>query len=709
MTMRGMILGTAAYMSPEQAKGKAVDRRADIWAFGCVLYEMITGRRAFGGDDVTDTITSVMRDTPDWSVLPAATPVAIRRLLERSLDKDPRRRTPHIAVARQTIEDAALPGERESDGGARVAARSAWPGYAWRIAMWVASVTVGVAGYLWLRPQPWPSDTMYRATLLVPENINPRAPSQRFAISPDGRYLAYAAASSAESRIRLWIRPLNAAEATQVPASDGAMAPFWSPDSRFVAFHADGELKKAPISGGPAVVICAASGTMPGAWNAADVIVFADGQTLSSVSARGGTAEPITTLEAGETHHDFPHFLPDGRHLIYAAYKGFESAGTFIASLGGGPRARLMDGSSNAQYASGHLLFVRETTLYAQGFDPSRRALTGEAVPIVETVLPNLTARPAGAFSVSQTGALVYQTALGLMGGGARLVWSTRGGQQTVVVDEPAVYRDIALSRDGRQAAIVPLDPRGRSDLWLLDLSRGVRTRFTFNSTTTSAVWSPDARSVIYSANPVNDLDMFRKSVDGGEERPVLEPRYAVRGGQSPYSWSPDGRVLLFDQFMGSNDVWALPLDGTGEPSPVAATPFSERWAQFSPDGRWIAYSSDESGRREVYLVRSGGAGGRQQVSVSGGNYPRWSRDGRELFFHSLDNKIVAARIAAAGDRIEVGALTPLFDARAPDGFARFFYDVAPDGRFLLSVPPPTSSVGQVNLLVNWPRIVASR
>ena len=721
MTMRGAILGTAAYMSPEQAKGRAVDKRADVWAFGCVLYEMLAGKQAFAGEDVTDTLTAVLRDTPDWNALPAATPAPIRTLLRRCIEKDPRKRTPHMAMARIEIDDVL------SGGGNHLAAgpspQSTLRRRRSRTPEWVLIAAIGLlvaaaTGY-WAgaRRSVNQSAVPYRSAIVIDENLNPRAPSQRFAISPDGRKFVYAAVSGGEARPRLLLRNLDDTTSHPLAGTEGALGPFWSPDSRFVAFFSAAELKKVDITSRvPAVTIAAnavpdtggATGPaatvlgMPGSWNQDNVIIYGAGGGLMRVPASGGTPEPLTALGANETTHDFPSFLPDGRHFVYAAYDSLAPAGLYVGSLDGSPPVRLMDDSSNAVYANGLLVFMRGPTLMVQPFDPERRTLAGEARPLVSAVLPNITARPGAAFSVSQSGAMVYQSTTG--SAGTRLVFSTRDGVHTPIAEEEAPYRDMKLSKDGTRLLFSPLDERGRSDIWIVNLTRGARSRLTFTGTAQTATWSHDGRSIVFNGG-LNRPGLIQKSVDGsGAER-------AVGGGDKearlPSDVSADGRMLLYESFLPStsNNIWAMPLDGTGEPIPVAVTRFSERWAQFSPDGRWVAYTSDESGPREIYVTRFRGEG-RWQVSSAGGSYPRWSSDGRELYFYTPNNKISAVRIAASGDALEVGPVTPLFDARPPSGFGRYFYDVAPDGRFLLTVPTSTNTSTMVTLFVNWPATV---
>jgi Tol biopolymer transport system component len=339
----------------------------------------------------------------------------------------------------------------------------------------------------------------------------------------------------------------------------------------------------------------------------------------------------------------------------------------------------------------------------AQRLD-DRWRLAGEAKPLVEAVLPNLTARPASAFSVARTGALVYQTAQGY--GGARLVWSTRQGVHTMIADEPMVFRDLQLSPDGVRLSYSPLDATGRTDIWVLNLVRGVRTRLTFTGTGQMAAWSPDSQSLIF--NYGTPPALVRKTVDGAAGEQTVSA--ADTDPKMPIDWSADGRTLLYETFspQASNDLWALPLDGPGKPLPVANTRFSERWPQFSPDGKFIAYTSDESGTREVYVIRFGGTG-RWLVSPAGGSYPRWSRKGDDLFFATPNGKISVVSVKVVGDAIETGPATPLFDARPPSGFARYFYDVAPDGRFLLSVPVAATETSALTLFVNWPAALEGR
>jgi Tol biopolymer transport system component len=689
---------------------------------------MLTGTKAFDGEDVTDTIVAVMSKEPDWTRLHAQqVSPAIERLIRRCLVKDRRNRLPDIAAARIEIDDAAS----TTAPVAAVRGPTSAPARSRGVLTAIGAVLLALsaaAGYM-LAPRDAPSDeNAYRSSLIVSENLNARAPSFRFALSPDGRRLAYVGTSGANARdgnASLWIRTLTGTGANKVNGTDDANSPFWSPDGRFVAFFADGQLKRADVSGGPTIQICENPKVIQasGSWSPNGVIVFRNAQgVLARVNASGGQPQNITELDkaAGETSHNFPFFLPDGTRFLFTAYRGLAPLATYIGSIDGGTPVRLMDGGSNAQYARGHILFMpaadrgyTETSVMARPFDADRLSFTGDPVPIAERVLPNLTTILGGGFTVSPAGVLVYQSAYGLSG--VRLVWSTRSGQQTPVINDATNYRSLELSHDGTRVLLTPMDGGGRADLWMYHLNRGTRTRLTSDGRTAGAIWSPDDRSIVYARlggdSPPGQLggttaaDLYRKLLDGGTEELV----YADDRPKLPLSFSRDGRVLVFDRFdlPTINDIWKLLLDGSAKASPVAETRFWERWGQISPNGRWLAYATAESSASDVMVVRLHGEPKRLQVSSAGGNYPRWSHDGRELYFHTPDNRIVATKITETKDDIDFGPIEALFDARAAEGFGRFFYDVAPDGRFLLSVPASTSTTTDLTLITNWPALLA--
>ena len=717
MTQAGMIMGTAAYMAPEQARGRIAGKRADIWAFGCVLYEMLSSRRAFEADEVADVLARVLTQQPDWTALPPTVPAGIVRLLRRCLEKDPKRRLADIADARLDIDEvlAQVNGDTTPmpTGAVREDGSSRQTKVAWAVAAFFAASALGLGVSILLRPVPAEAPA-YRSTILVHENLSFRATSHRFKLSPDGRRLAYVA-RDASGRVMLWVRALDSLAGQPLAGTDDANAPFWSPDSRFIAFFADQKLKRIGATGGPVTVVCDAPAptgrrVTPGSWNRDDVIVIPspDSSTIARVAAAGGgTPSAVTTLAAGgaETQHGFPFFLPDGRRFLYVAYNDLVPLGLYVGSLDGQPPVRLMDTASDGQYANGSLLFMRGTTLLAQPFDPARLALTGDAIAVAEGVLTNISFMRAGAFSVSQTGALVYQGFGGT--GTARLVWSDRAGNQTAVLDERLPYRDLDLSPDGMRASVSLANPRDNtSDVWIVGTSRGLRTRFTVDATDDfSAVWSRDGADIVFASRRKGHLNLYRKTASGAPREEVL---LEDQVDKTPTSWSSDGKFILYS-IAGPQtgpDIWVLPLAGDRKPFAFLESITDERLAQFSPDGRWVAYTASESGRMEVYVQPFPGPGEKQQISRAGGGYPRWRSDQKELFYHSLDNRLMAATVRAEGGRVDVDAVQPLFDMRAPDGLLRNFYDVASNGqRFMIVVPDDTAS-SPLTLVSNWPTLV---
>jgi Tol biopolymer transport system component len=712
MTMQGTILGTAAYMSPEQAKARPVDRRADIWAFGCVLFEMLTGRRAFEGEDVTDTIAAVVSKDPEWSRLPASTPPSVQVLLRRCLEKNPRQRLPHVGVARFELDGSS---QRE------VLPIRRTRGLRWVVAAVPIVLAIGAAAGWWAsrRLTSDPAVPAVRATLAFTRDASLTqgvVPSSRFAISPDGRKLVFA--GTGDGGNRLWLRSLH--DLTARPIADlrgsGGGSPFWSADGNRVAFFANGQLLQVDIGGGPPKVIAENSAfrqQLPsGAWSADGVVVVTLGKVLARVPANGGTLEPLTTLDtaAGETYHAYPYFLPDGQYLLYTAYKGLTPVAVYAIALNRpSERQKVMDGGSNVQYADGDLLYMRDNALLAQPFDPSRRTLSGEPAVIVGNVLVNITLHFAGAFSASRNGVLVHQSTAGqgpdIPFGSTTLSWRTPAGAAQTLIDEPAANRQIAIAPDGRNALVTRLDTRGRSDLWMVDLTRGVRTRVPLTLQPTSlsaAVWSNDGTAFVINLAKGQDLDLYRKRNDStsGEELLLADERTKI-----PQSVSRDG-FLLFDTVNpdSGGDIWVLPLHAPAEARPLVKTEYFERFAQFSPDGKWVAYASDDAGTVEIYVRPFSGAQTQVRVSASGGDVPRWSRDGSQLFFYN-NGKMMAAKLKSTAGTLSVTSVAPLFDCHPPEGFRRMFYDVMPDGRFLMMTPTGAVQPMTLTLTVNWPQL----
>ena len=726
-TETGLIIGTAAYMSPEQARGLPVDARTDVWAFGCVLYEMLAGRPAFAGDHATDILASVLRTEPEWSVLPPETPTAVRRVLRRCLEKDPHRRLHDIADARIELDDALdgssgaeappEPTER-TEGRARARARTRE-----RIAWALAGVSlIGLVLALGRRlptSAPAADARTYDAAVVLPAGLRIWAtePSGRFALSPDGRRLALIG-SDADGQTMLWVRPLETAVAQRLAGTEGATFPFWSPDSRFVAFMAGGKLKKIDAGGGAVVTLC--DGTLPasGTWNREDVILFTPraSSPVYRVPAGGGAPEPATRLDAaaGDEQHWFPFFLPDGRHFLYFVV-GSKARGVadpravYLGSLNPGEAARLLiEGGSNAKYANGHVIFVRDGTLMAQRFDPDRLVLKGDAAPLVEQVqiAGLVTTGVAAAFTVSETGVLAYQTGSTVL---SQLAWLDREGRELAKIGEAADFADLALSPDGTRAAVSVLDLAiGTRDIWLFDLGRGLRQRVTFDPGDDIApVWSkPEGDRLFFSSRRQGNTQLYESALRGaGDDRLLFEDSL----GKYASSLSPDGRFLAYVRGGGiirRSDVWMLPLAGERRAVPLLQTEFAESQPQFSPDGQWLAYMTNESGRQEVYIRPFARDGDKVQVSTAGGGWPRWRRDGKEIFYLAPDRAIVAVPVSRQGSRLEIGAGRPLFTMRTrPQArLDAYNYDASADGRrFLVNTFVEQSTSAAINIVINWP------
>jgi Tol biopolymer transport system component len=727
MTGAGLILGTAAYMSPEQARGRPVDKRADIWAFGCVLYEMLTAKHAFDGEDVAETLGAVIHKEPEWSRLPKDTPGYLRTLLRRCLQKDPKQRLPHIGIARIEIDEGPV------DALAPVIAVPA-PGrfgrntrVAWSVAALAAAaaVALGLTQYL-TRETGTPVIT--RASILLPANaIWPSAaavaPGMQFMLSPDGRKLAFLA-GDADSRTSLWVRPIDALIAQRLAGTEGVTAATWSPDSRFLAFVAGGRLRRIDASGGPAAALTDKATNTGLAWSMEDVILFVpDRGPIFRIAAAGGTPSQVTTLDtaSGDTGHWHPFFLPDNRHFLYQAIGSptnpNQARAVYVGSLDPAekPRMLLQGGGSNVKYASGYLLFLRETALMAQPFDDDRLELFGEAAQLVEQVQIGGSTGRLGAFSVSQTGALVYQAGLGT-DVRSQLTWYDRAGRHVGTLGDPADQISVELSPNGTRALVSMVDSaRGTRDLWIYDVSRGSRSRFTFDAANeTMGVWSPDSSRVVFTSRRPSRFDLYQKASSGaGPEELVV----ADDQDKEPSSWSGDGRIIAYHNLSAtgrgtSQNLWTVPLTSDRKPAIFLQTEFAEYQPHFSPDGRWLAYASNESGQFEIYVVSFPDRGGKWQVSTAGGSWPRWRRDGRELFYLAPDNTLMAAGVNGGGAAFEVGGVTPLFKTlprllSSSGAYLGYGYDVSADGqRFLVNTIIGAAPAEPITLLVNWPALL---
>ena len=708
-TMTGVILGTAAYMSPEQAKGKPVDRRADIWAFGVVLFEMLTGKPVYSGETAAETLAAVMKEDPGLGVLPTNTPSSIRNLLRRCLEKNSRRRLQHIGEARIVVEDillGAVPPEQVAveRKGLRANARIGWSVATVLILAFVAAVgstyfrreTEGkqAVRFFVSPPEGWNLTQILGTSAAAPTPI---------AVSPDGRQIAFVA-TGADGKSLLWVRPLDTLAARPLAGTNGAALPFWSPDSQALGFFADGKLKKIDVSSSAAVTLCDAATGFGGAWSRDGIIVFAKAGDLAiqRVSAAGGAPTVATKLGEGERGQRRPSFLPDGRHFLYYSIGGPVVSGVgysvYLASLDSAERTLLLKADSQVLYSQGHLLFLRENTLMAQPFDAHKLKLAGEAFPIAEAISTQAFP-PVGIFSASENGVLAYQT------GAAEdslLAWFDRSGKQASVVGDSARYDSVELSPDDKRASVSIREETGRV-IWIYDLERGLRTRFTFDSADENTpIWSADGSRIVFTSSRKGHQDLYLKPSNGAATQEVL---FADSDSLSKtaQSWSPDGKFIIYDR-VGEHtgfDLFVLPLSGDRKPYPFLQTQFNERRGSFSPDGRWVAYASDESGRYEVYVAPFPGPGGKWQVSTGGGNSPRWRHDGTELFYRAPDDTLMVAAVNGKGESFGVGVVKSLFQARtAGTGIP---YDVSADGQhFLLNTFPEQTASAPITIVLNW-------
>jgi Tol biopolymer transport system component/predicted Ser/Thr protein kinase len=710
ITAQGTILGTLQYMAPEQLEGKEADARTDIFAFGVVVYEMATGKKAFEGKSQASLIAAILeREPPPMSSLQPMTPPALDRVVRTCLAKDPDDRWQTAADVTKQLKWIAEGGSQAGILMPVATHRKTREGLMAAVAA-IAVVTALALAFLYFRRVPQdarttrffvsPPETWGLAQQLVSTGTG--APPAPLAVSPDGHQIAFAA-TSADGKTLLWVRSLDTIAAQALAGTEGAVRPFWSPDSRFLGFFADGKLKKIEVSGGPPITLCDSSGGGGGAWSRDGVIVFSSRpySGLQKVSASGGVPTPATKLSQGDIAHVRPSFLPDGRHFLYRGLgSGVVVAGAiYLSSLDSADQKLLFNAdSTNVLYSQGYLLFLRETTLMAQPFDARRFVLTGEAFPIAEQIRTQ-GALPYGFFSASENGVLAYQTGSGAAG--SQLVWFDRAGKQIRVLGDPALYTDLELSPDGKRASISFPAQASIWDIWIYDLARGLPTRFTFGTAQAlTSIWSPDGSRIVFNSREKRHFDLYQKASSGaGTEEVLLEDNL----DKYPVSWSPDGRFILYRTTnAAASGLFVFPLSGDRKPYPFLKTQFNEGLGQFSPDGRWVAYESNDSARDEIYVAPFPGPGGKWQISTAGGSFPRWRRDGTEIFYLAPDNKLMAAAVNGKGGSFEVGVVKPLFETNTFR--ARYSFAVSPDGQRFLMINTTKQQVSSapITVVLNW-------
>jgi len=705
-TMQGVLLGTAAYMSPEQARGKAVDKRTDIWAFGCVLYELLAGKQAFAGDDITDILAAVVRAEPDWQALPAATPMQVRDLLRRCLQKDKTMRLRDAGDARIEIHEALTAPPTAEPVAVQRSSRARLP---WVASSALALIAIALAIGFVLRA-PKPSQPMRLSAEIGVDASLYAVFGPAAILSPDGTRLALVAAGSDRKR-RIYVRSLDQLQATALSGTENASDPFFSPDGQWIGFFADGKLKKISIQGGAAVTLCDSPSDLGGSWGDDGTIVFTpDHVALSKVSSAGGRPQQLTTLDkqAGENTQRWPQVLPGSKAVLFTSNAhliGHEDADIVVYSMASGQRKTLQRGGFYARYLpSGHVVYMHEGTLFAVPFDLKRLEITGQPAPILEGVV-TVPSDGGAQFSFSETGNLVYVA--GRSGfQNVSIYWMDREGKFTPLRETPGDYYSPAFSPDGKRLALEIFDGK-RRDIWVYEWERDTLTRLTFAGETNSfPIWTPDGQRIVYSSvEKGGTFNLWWIRADGAGNAQRLTEN---KNSQSVGSWRPDGKVLAFYQVnpSTSGDIMTLPIEGDeksgwkpGEPKPFVNSAFTEAYPAFSPDGRWLAYMSNESGNPEVYVRPFPGPGGKWQVSTGGGGQPKWSRNGKELFYRTEDSKIMVVTYTAFGDSFQADRPQLWSPGQFTErGAGNNNFDLHPDGkRFAVLKAPSTEQAAAVN------------
>lgn len=702
LTQRGTIVGTFQYMAPEVLQGAEADARSDVFSLGCVLYEMVTGRKAFEGKSQLSVLTAILEKDPEpiQHVQPAS-PAVLDHVVGTCLEKNPEERF-------QTAQDVKLELKWIAASGPETKASTA---SLRDLRHWLVGATAvifalaAVIAYFSFSPLPKP---VVRSFVLPPPGtsfvtLSPTSGPPE--ISPDGTKITFSAHDE-KGNVMLYIRALNSLTAEAHPGTNDASYPFWSPDSHEIGFFAEGKLKTISLDGGPPQVLCEVNVARGGAWSKEGVIVFAPttGSGLMRVSAGGGAPEPASKLDLahGENSHRWPYFLPDGSHFLFWARnsRGVQEHTLYVGKLGSLDAKPLMRSELMAIYAQGYLLFMRDRTLMAQVFDPGKVELKGTPIPVAEQIATNtISNRPV--FSASDDGTLLYQA--GNLVGGWRLLWVARDGRQIGPMGDWDRYFDPAISPDGKRVAAGLLTNLGTIDIWTFDLARGTKTRLTFGpSVQRYPVWSPDGKTIFYASNGKGAFQIFSKPADGsGPEQPVLEDA-AI---EFPLDISSDQRYLVFTRVgsdKGKPEVWALPLFGDRKPLQVVQSAFESSLPALSPDGKWVAYENRESGRYDIYVTAFPGGGVKWQASTSGAVRAKWRHDGKELFFLDLADNVMAVDVKTDGKTVQFGTPHLLFHVAGIQN-QQGPYTVTPDGKkFLINSGDLKEESQPLTLVQNW-------
>lgn len=701
LTGEGMIVGTMQYMAPEQLEAGEVDARSDIFSFGAVLYQMATGQRPFEGRSQASLIAAIIeREPTPISEIKPLTPPALERVIRKCMAKDPDSRWQSARDMSDEIRWIAQSGSTAGIAAPIASRRRLRLRLGWIVAAVMTIATAALAFMMVTAEEPEVSTR--RFAIQVEDGLNQVGWPK---ISPDGKLLAFQATDSV-GKTSIWIRPMNSLDAYPLPGTDGTFRPFWSPDSKYLAFFVNNQLKKVPAAGGPVQLICEANGA-DGCWGSQGIILFDNdvGDSIRQVPASGGiaTAATIINRDRGEQFHSFPWFLPDGKHFLYLAEMDTTAQGgnkeVHVGSIDGSVDKMLFRVDSRIEYAyPGYILHWRDGVLQARPFDADKLEITGENIPVAEDIA---FFRNAPYFGTSDEGTMVFQVGANL--GNSELVFYDRKGNEISKIGEPAPYRDLALSPDGNRLAFQMVDEQTQSDeIWVYDLRRNIPTRLTFDeSNEIWPVWSPDGTQILYASDATGRFAMMIHQANGlGQPQRFL----TMEGHIGPSQWCAANNQILVSHLDGEWDIWTVPADDTSKLMAVTNTPHQEWRAQYSPNGRYVAYQSNESGRYEIYVREMSESGGKWQISADGGYSPQWRADGKELFYYSNEFDMTAVPVVTDQDHFEAGIGEKLFRHRYNStGFNQTRYQVSADGqRFLFNVAMGNPETARIVAVQNW-------